>query len=188
MATSLVTTLVLVLSAAAHATPGSTETDRPITGQATYTVGTATYRFEGTRLLHGQGSVLAERVLSPPVARADVLCASDEGADGLGRLRCWNDRAQVVTLAVGGRPSRLALGPTHLAWVASPAGLPQVFVAPLDGTAPARALTNAAAVKAHTPGHAPEGFVAPPLRDSLRFDGVLLRWDAQDGAHEVRWR
>ncbi len=172
----------------AAAAPTSTETDRTYTDDVTFRVGSEAFRVEGTRLVAGDGTVLAERLLRAPVARADVLCASDEGADGLGRLRCWNDRAQVVTLAVGGRPSRLALGPTHLAWVASPAGLPQVFVAPLDGTAPARALTNAAAVKAHTPGHAPEGYVAPPLRDSLRFDGVLLRWDAPDGPHEVRWR
>ena len=177
---------LVALPNVARAAPHSSETDRPVTGHSTYTVGGVTYRFDGQRLLAGDGSTLAAHLLAAPVTRADVLCASDEGADGLGLLRCWNARSQAVTLAVGGRPTRLALGPTHLAWVASPAGLPQVFVAPLDGAAPARALTNADLQR--VPGRTPQGFIAPPLRQSLRFDGDLLRWDAQDGPHEVRWR
>ena len=181
---------------------GPTETDRPYAGHGTLTLGAETLTLNGQRIVDTRGRVLVDRLLGPPVSRADVLCASDEGADGLGQLRCWNARREPVTLAVGGRPSRLALGATHLAWVASPGGIPQVFVAPLDGHAAPRGLTNVAIVAARgealrrgagppppaNPGKAPAGFVPPPLRQSLRFHGDVLRWEAQDGPHEARWR
>lgn len=185
--------LSLVLGAIpAHAAP--TETDRPYTGRGTLTLGAETLTLHGQRIVDTRGAVLVDRLLGPPVSRADVLCASDEGGDGLGRLRCWNARREPLTLATGGRPSRLALGGTHLAWVASPGGIPQVFVAPLDGHTAPRALTNVAVVAARKaaglpiPGKVPTGFMAPPLRDSLRFHGDVLRWEAQDGPHEARWR
>ncbi len=198
----LALTVLVLLRPTAHAKPAPTETDRPYAGSGTLRLGAASLRLEGRRILAPDGTVLVDRLLGPPVGRDDVLCESDEGDVGLGRLRCWNARREAVTLATGGRPSRLALGRTHLAWVASPGGVPQVFVAPLDGSAAARPLTNVAIVTARgealrrgagppppqTLGHAPEGFVPPPLRQSLRFDGDRLRWEAQDGPHEVRWR
>ncbi len=191
---------LLLCAMPARAEP--TETDRPYAGHGALTLGAETLTLNGRRIVDARGSVLVDRLLGPPVSRADVLCAADEGADGLGQLRCWNARREPVTLAVGGRPSRLALGGTHLAWVASPGGIPQVFVAPLDGHAAPRSLTNVAVVAARgealrraagpppppTPGKAPPGFVPPPLRQSLRFDGDMLRWEAQDGHHEARWR
>ena len=177
---------LVTLTLLAHAAPLSTETDRPYAGHAVFRLGDGTLTLEGQQVVTRGGGILVDRLLGPPVNRADVLCAADEGDDGLGRLRCWNERRQPVTLATGGRPSRLALGAAHLAWVASPEGLPQVFVAPLDASAPSRALTNLKLQR--VPGRAPAGFVPPPLRQTLRFEGDLLRWEAQDGAHEVRWR
>jgi hypothetical protein len=87
---------------------------------------------------------------------------------------------------VGSRPGRLALGDGVLAWVASGEGLPRVHVAPVDGASPPRALTNVGLQ--YVPGHRPDGFVPPPLRDTLRFDGAWLRWDSAEGPQEVRWR
>jgi hypothetical protein len=92
----------------------------------------------------------------------------------------------VVTIATGGRPGRLALHDGMVAYVASPQGFPSVRVAPADGSAPPRALTNVDLKR--VPGQAPAGFVPPPLRDTLRFDGPLLRWQSAEGAQAVAWR
>ena len=175
---------LLLASAAAGPVPG--ETDIPYQGDATWVVGAHTLRVEGQRLLGPEGRLLASRLTGPPVADTHHLCAADEGLDGLGQLRCWDGSLQAVTLVVGGRPGRLALGGAMLGWVASPEGLPQVFVAPVDGSAAPRALTNVGLTR--VPGRAPEGFVPPPLGASLRFDGDLLRWDTPEGPREVRWR
>lgn len=173
---------------AAPAAGGSlpAEVDRPYVGDGTLALGDLRLRLEGQRLLLPDGQVLVEGLLGDPVSDGAHLCASDEGDGGRGRLRCWDRGLHVVTLATGGRPGRLALDPAMLAWVASPTGLPQVTVAPVDGSAPARALTNVDLQR--VPGRAPAGFVPPPLGRSLRFDGDLLRWDTPDGPRELRWR
>lgn len=160
------------------------ETDLPYSGSATILLGKTQLQLRGTRILQANGQSLAENLYTAPVWDTRHLCVADLGA-GLGQLRCWNQDLRAVQLADGGRPGRLALSGTHLAWVASPAGLPQVFVATVDGGQP-RALTNSNLL--YVPGHRPEGFVEPPLGDSLHFDGDWLRWTAPSGPGAVKWR
>ena len=179
---------LLAALAAAPAAAGSlpAESDRPYAGSGSLELGGQRLRLDGQRLLLPDGRPLVEGLLGDPVSDGAHLCAADEGGDGRGRLRCWDTGLRAVTLAMGGRPGRLALDQDMLAWVASPTGLPQVTVAPVDGSAPARALTNVDLQR--VPGRAPDGFVPPPLGRSLRFDGDRLRWDTPDGARELRWR
>ncbi len=178
----------LLLIALAHAQPSAAwpaESDRVYSGDHTLVVGGMAFRVDDRSFRRGT-ELLAERLLSAPATDGRRVCAADEAPDGLGQLRCWGPSSQAVTMMVGGRPGRLAMAEGHVAWVASDGGLPHVFVAPADGAAAPRMLTNVGLN--HVPGRPPAGFVAPPLRDSLRFDGDHLRWDAQDGAHAVRWR
>lgn len=169
------------ITGSAYALP---ESDVAYAGSGTLRLGAATLSLDGTRILRSDGSVLADRLYTPPVTDGRHLCASDD-ADGLGRLRCWNDALQPTTVAEGGRPDRLALSGDHLAWVASPTGLPQVHIGWVDARAAARALTNVGLQR--VPGQAPAGFVPPPLGTSLRFDGDLLRWDTPSGPRQVVW-
>jgi hypothetical protein len=175
--------MLLLLLTLALAAP---ETDVRYTGSGSLPLGSQTLRLERQSILLPSGEVLVEGLYGPPVSDGQTLCAADETATGLGRLRCWDRSLHPTTLATGGRPGRLALGGTWLAWVASPQGLPQVFVAPVNGTQAARALTNVGLD--YTPGQAPAGFVAPPMRQSLHFDGDYLRWDSAEGPKAVRWR
>jgi len=178
----------LVLIDLAHAQPAvapPAESDRVYSGDHTLVADGVSFRVDGRALRRGT-EVLADRLLSAPATDSHRLCAADEAADGLGQLRCWGPSSQAVTLMIGGRPGRLAMAEGHVAWVASEGGLPHVFVAPADGSVAPRMLTNIGLD--HVPGRAPVGFVAPPLRDSLRFDGDHLCWYAQDGAHAVPWR
>ncbi len=162
------------------------ETDVTFSGFATFPLGQSTVLLDGRALYAADGRLLADDLLSAPKGDGTFVCAADEGHDGLGQLRCWDGALREVFLATGGRPSRLTLHAGNAAWVASPAGLPQVFVASADGKVAPRALTNVGLQR--VPGRAPVGFVPPPLRDTLRFEGDLLRWDTQDGPREVRWR
>lgn len=181
------------LLAAVPAVLAAPETDIPYMGSGTVTVGDHALRLDGSRLLTGAGEVLVDRLYTPPVGDGAWLCAADDNTDGLGRLRCWDGQLRAVTLATGGRPGRLAIQPggqaggtVMVAWVASPRGLPQVFTGSADGRIAPRALTNADL--RYTPGQAPEGFVPPPLGQTLRFDGDWLRWEAPDGPRAVMWR
>lgn len=175
--------LLLLALAPLQAAP---ESDVPYSGSGTLQLGTQTLRLEQQHIRLASGEVLVEGLYGPPVSDGQTLCAADETATGLGRLRCWDRSLHATTLASGGRPGRLALGGSWVAWVASPQGLPQVFVAPVNGTQAARALTNVDLD--YTPGQAPVGFVAPPMRQSLRFDGDYLRWESAEGPKVVRWR
>jgi hypothetical protein len=171
-----------VASGSATALPA--EVDLPFQGSGTWRVGEGTFRLQGRVLKRGD-AILAERVYALPVADAQALCAVDEGRDGLGVLRCWDNAGRAVTLMTAGHPDRLAITQGHVAWVASAGSLPHVFVAPYDGRSAPRMVTNAGIV--YVPGRRPEGFVPPPLGDSLRFDGPWLRWTSPEGAHQVRW-
>ena len=165
---------------------GTLETDIAYQGSGELPLGSLRLRLNGTQLLRPDGEILVDRLYSPPVGNGAWLCAADEGTRGLGRLRCWDSELHPVTLAVGGRPGRLAIQTDMVAWVASPEGLPQLFIASLDGRIPARALNNVGLQR--EPGRAPEGFVPPPLGQTLRFDGDWLRWESPDGPHSVRWQ
>lgn len=184
LAAPLLLLLSLVAAPPAGALPP--ETDATFSGFATYPLGGSTVLLDGRALYAADGRLLANELLCAPKGDGSFLCAADEGHDGLGQLRCWDSALREVLLAAGGRPSRLALQAGNVAWVASPTGLPQVFVASTDGKVAPRALTNVGLQR--VPGRAPAGFVPPPLRDTLRFDGDRLRWETQDGPREVRWR
>lgn len=162
------------------------EIDIPYQGAGEHRVGAALFREDGQRLLDPAGAMVAERLYTPPVSDGTHLCAADEGKDGMGQLRCWDAELRERTLSVGDRPDRIALGEGHVAWVASSDGLPKIFVAPLDGSADPRILTNVGL--RHVPAKPPVGFVPPPLRQTLRFDGDWLRWDTAEGPRSVKWR
>ena len=170
-----------------HAQAGAppAESDIPYAGAQTLRVGTVTLRVEGTRLL-GPGATLTERLYTDPVADSTHVCAADDGTNGTGRLRCWNADLKPTTLFEGGRPDRLAMHGDHVAWVASPGGLPQVYIGWADAHAAPRALTNVDLKR--VPGRAPEGFVPPPLGRTLRFEGDWLRWETPDGTRRVGWQ
>lgn len=178
--------VVALLAGRAFAGTPLPESDVPYAGHAALRVGAQSVTLDGTRILRADGTVLVDHLYAAPVADAHTLCAVDDAASGVGRLRCWNDVLQPTTIVQGGRPDRLALQGDHLAWVASPAGLGQVTIGWVDGRTPPRPLTNVGLQR--VPGRAPAGWVPPPLGDSLRFDGDRLRWDAPDGAHEAMWR
>ncbi len=175
--------MLLVLLALAGAAP---ESDVRYSGSGTVQLGSQTLRMDQQSIRLPTGEVLVDGLFGPPVSDGKTLCAADETSNGLGRLRCWDQSLHPTTLATGGRPGRLALGGEWLAWVASPTGLPQIFVAPINGSQAARVLTNVDLV--YIPGQAPAGFVAPPLRQTLRFDGDYLRWESAEGPKSVRWR
>ena len=176
---------LLLVSVPGVALAQPSETDIPYSGSATFIIGSETLRLEGQRVLKADGTVLVSEIYAPPVWDNNHLCVVDSGG-GLGRLRCWDAHMEAVTLATGGFPTRLALGGTMVAWVASPHTLPQVFVGPVNGTGPNKALTNVDLL--YIPGQAPEGFVPPPLGQSLRFEGDQLRWDSPEGPKAVQWR
>ena len=187
--------ILLSLSLPSHA--GDVAMDSVYDGAALIPMGTLTLHLDGQRIFAPDGRVVVEGLVSAPVWDGAHLCAADEGYGGpapgqpaalvgVGRLRCWNALLEPVTLALGGRPGRLALAGAHVAWVASPAGLPQVHVAAVDGSVAPRALTNVGLKR--VPGRAPVGFIPPPLGESLRFDAEFLRWDTPEGPREVRWR
>jgi hypothetical protein len=178
----LVSALALLFATA----PLPAETDRAYAGSGTLLLGDQRLRLDGVAVLRPDGSTLVDALTGAPVADGEHLCAADEGEGGVGRLRCWSADGPVVTIATGGRPGRLALHDGMVAYVASPQGFPSVRVAPVDGSAPPRALTNVDLKR--VPGQAPAGFVPPPLRDTLRFDGPLLRWQSAEGAQAVAWR
>lgn len=163
------------------------ETDIPYQGSSELHLGTLVFHLDRQSIFAPDGQLLVEHLYTAPVVNPSALCAADDNTDGLGRLRCWDSQGSATLLATGGRPGRLAIqsnGPM-VAWVASPEGIPQVFVASTDGKIPPKALTNVGLQRIL--GQAPVGFVAPPLRQSLHFDGDLLRWDAPEGPLSVRW-
>jgi len=171
---------------AAHAGDLPPGIDLPYQGSGSLPLGIQTLQLQGQRLLSPTGAVLADRLYTAAVSDGQHLCAADEGLDGLGQLRCWNVQLHAITLTVGGRPGRLTLNQGMVAWVASPHGLPQVFVSSVTGSSPPRALTNVGLQR--QPGQAPAGFVPPPLGSTLRFDGDWLRWTTAEGPRAVRWR
>lgn len=175
----------LLVARGAHATP-LPESDVPYAGHAVVQLGGASLTLDGTRVLRADGTVLVDGLYAAPVYDGRTLCAADDGTNGLGRVRCWNTALQPTTVVEGGRPDRLALAGEHLAWVASPTGIGQVTIGWVDGRTPPRPLTNVGLQR--VPGRAPDGWVPPPLGDSLRFDGAALRWDTPDGPRQAAWR
>jgi hypothetical protein len=166
------------------------ETDVPWRAAGRLFVGGVELELSGTTLFRPDRSALATSLYEAPAVDGDTLCAASEGGSGDGLLQCWHVSAgatgQPMVITTGGRPDRVAVAGENVAWVASPQGLPQVFVRDTRGATPSRALTNMGLQVGG--GGPPAGFVPPPHRGRLRFDGDTLRWSAPDGEGEVRWR
>ncbi len=169
---------------------GPEGTDHAWSGQGGLRGGGVSLAMEGTTLFGPERIALATGLYEAPVVNDATLCAVGDIPDGKGALQCWSAEGgslgQPVTVVSGGRPDRVAVADTAVAWVASPDGLPQVFVGDTLGRSPPRPLTNVGL--ARPAGGPPPGFVPPPHRDTLHFDGDRLRWQTADGAREVSWR
>lgn len=159
-------------------------------GQGGLRVGAVPLALEGTTLLGPERIALATGLYEAPVVNDATLCTVGDSANGNGTLQCWSAEGGTlgppVTVASGGRPDRVAVDGSVVAWVASPDGLPQVFVGDTLGRSPPRPLTNVELTR--PAGGPPAGFVPPPHRDTLHFDGDRLRWQTADGPREVSWR
>ncbi|MCA9494232.1 MAG: hypothetical protein KC621_30100 [Myxococcales bacterium] len=71
-----------------------------------------------------------------------------------------------------------------VAFVSGRSGIASVWVVPFEGGEP-RQLTNVGMRRVKGQPGAPEGFVPPPVDDSLRFDGDALVWSGPERAHRV---
>lgn len=159
-------------------------------GHGALRVGLVPVRMEGTTLFGPEGLALATGLYEAPAVDEATLCVVRDVPDGNGTLQCWSAEGgslgQPVTVVSGGRPDRVAVSGSAVAWTASPDGLPQVFVGDTLGRSPPQPLTNVGL--ARSAGASPPGFVPPPHRDTLHFDGDRLRWQTADGPREVAWR
>lgn len=168
----------------------ATEVDVPWSAEGRVFVGGVALELSGTTLVGPDGRALTTSMYEALAVDGDTVCAASEGGSQDGLLQCWHCSAGAaphsMMITTGGRPDRVAVAGDHVAWVASPSGLPQVFVADTRGSTPVRALTNMGLQRGL--GEPPAGFVPPPHRGRLRFDGDTLRWSAPDGEREVRWR
>ncbi len=179
-------------AAARVSAPGGfpAETDRAYAGDHPLEVGGVRVRVEGRVLRGPDGSVLAAGLVEAPVVSGDAMCAASEGATGEGALGCWRavgaDLEPSPLRVVGGRPDRLALAGAQVAWTASPDGLPQVFCGTLDGLAVARTNVDLPrAVPGVARGGPPEGYVPPPQRGPLRWEGTQVVWTSPRGPEAV---
>jgi hypothetical protein len=161
------------------------------------------------RLAH---SILAAGADTP--AETDVAGASGivgvEAFDAGGDRKVWVRRAEgalftelVVAERVGdawesevrivGRanPDRPAIDPQGeaVAFVSGVSGLASIYVVPFDGSTDPVQLTNAGMEgMRRSPGDPPVGWLAPPIDDSLAFEGDFLTWNGPTAPHTVRWR
>ena len=100
----------------------------------------------------------------------------------------WVSQVRIVGRA---NPDRPAIDPegTTVAFVSGVSGLASVYVVPFDGSTDPVQLTNVGmAHLRRSPGSPPEGFVAPPIDDSLTFDGDWLTWNGPLVPLAVQWR
>ncbi len=68
----------------------------------------------------------------------------------------------------------------RVAFVSGKTGLASIWVVPFAGGEPVQ-VTNVGVARRKGERGAPEGFVPPPVDDSLRFEGNALVWTAPDG-------
>lgn len=106
-----------------------------------------------------------------------------ESVDGV-----WTEEIRLFGAPMPDRPAISDDGET-IAFTSGISGLASVWVMPFEGGVDPVQLTNVGLhLKKRSPGAPPEGFVPPPIDDSLAFDGDDLEWNGPDGAHSVRWR
>ena len=170
--------MLWTLLACTTAEPALVESEgRPALGQRVEVDGGWLDLTGGAAVLHYEGTVLplSTELLEPPAVSEDgrrvALVRRDAGLVSAIELL---ENGQVRRLTDEGAPDRVALSPEgqHIAWVASPQGLPSVFVAPWDGE-PVQ-LTNVDL----PPGSPPPGFVDPP-RSAPAFDGRFVVWSGE---------
>ncbi len=139
--------------------------DEPATVLATEVVGVPAISADGTRFVFGRNG---------PGDGLTVLDAVSISADGLSH----------TTLIADGTPDRVAISADGqwVAWVSGITGIASVWAMPFEGGAPVQ-LTNRDLVR--IPGQEPAGFVPPPHRAPLRFEGTRIVWESPAGAHEV---
>ena len=146
---------------------------------------------DGTlRMVDGEGEwTLADRVIGPVALDDDgdrlAYCRRGDGV-ALSSIEVWEHRRGGAwtgprVLAGGDRPALSPDGET-VAFVSGHTGIASVWVMPFAGGEPIQ-LTNRDLTR--IPGQAPEGFVPPPHRGPLRFDGDRLVWESPDGGQEV---
>lgn len=140
--------------------------------------------------LYADGIAILAHVYDDPVATFDALYVpADPGAGdgGIYAVRIVDERPSVVPLLTDGRPDRLALSPdgSMLAYVGGHSGIASVWTLPTIAGAP-RQVTNVGLLNSQ--GRAPTGFVPPPERGPVRFDGGRVVWMAEGTARSARWR
>jgi hypothetical protein len=112
-----------------------------------------------------------------PKGRCSPSSSSPKGSTGTGspRSASWDGRTPTA------RPSIPRA--TTVAFVSGVSGLASIYVVPFDGSTDPVQLTNvghgAGAPVARKPA---DGWVAPPIDDSLQFDGDWLTWNGPHGA------
>jgi len=100
----------------------------------------------------------------------------------------WNEEVRISGAAMPERPAISPDGET-IAFTSGVSGLASVWIMPFEGGVDPVQLTNVGVhLKKRSPGVPPEGFVPPPVDDSLAFDGDELEWNGPDGPHSARWR
>lgn len=100
----------------------------------------------------------------------------------------WESEVRIVGRA---NPDRPAIDPDGnvVAFVSGISGLALIYVVPFDGTDDPTQLTNLGlGGMRRSPGLPPDGWVPPPIDDSLHFDGNFLDWNGPDGPLTVQWR
>ncbi|MES2644065.1 MAG: hypothetical protein V4850_31555 [Myxococcota bacterium] len=190
------TLLFLVFACASPSAPvapvstaSSAEGDRPFAGTGTWDLeGRAITLTAGT--LYADGLPILAHVYGDPVAGEKVLWVPadpGEGDGGIYAVRIHDGEALVMPLLTTGRPDRLALSPdgATLVYVGGHSGIASVWAVPTVAGAP-RQLTNVGVLP--TPGGAPEGFVPPPERGPVRFDGARIVWTAEGAERTATWR
>lgn len=179
---------------------GEAETDRAYPVEGRWAADGVEIRLEEGRLFASspEGEIrLGEGVVGrPALAPGLVVAALDEGRS-TGRIAAWRRSAdgrweRRLLVDAGGRPDRVALSPdgSTVAFVWGRTGIASVYTVPADGSAPPVQRTNVGIeAQPRRPGQPPPGFVPPPGRDGLRFQGDELIWqDAQGNEHRTRWR
>jgi hypothetical protein len=100
----------------------------------------------------------------------------------------WVEEVRIVGRSNPDRPTIDSEGNT-VAFVSGVSGLASVYVVAFDGSTDPMQLTNVGlADLRRSPGSPPDGFVAPPIDDSLQFDGDWLTWNGPTAPLAVQWR
>lgn len=147
-------------------------------------------RLEGRVLSIGDTEVAREVIGLPSVSADGTRIAFSHGLEGnhgtaLSVVEKGADGWSAPRILVAeGTPDRVAISPdgSKIAYVAPAYGIASIWIIPFEGGNPLQ-LTNVG-VRRDGPGR-PDGFVPPPHRGPLRFDGDRLVWESPEGTHEA---